>query len=96
MVRATPTNGTCELSIADTGPGIPADALPRIFEPFYRVPGTQTPGTGIGLATVHRIVEARGGSVTVESRMRHGSVFRVRLPLRAARGLTVSVTGVPV
>jgi signal transduction histidine kinase len=96
VVRATASNGKCELSIADTGPGIPADALPRIFEPFYRVPGTQTAGTGIGLATVHRIVEARGGTVTVESRMRHGSVFRVRLPLRAARGLSVPATGVSV
>jgi signal transduction histidine kinase len=96
VVRATPSNGACELIVADTGPGIPADALPRIFEPFYRVPGTQTAGTGIGLATVHRIVEARGGTVTVESRMHHGSVFRVRLPLRAARGFAVPTTAVPV
>ena len=96
VVRATAANGTCDLIVADTGPGIPAAALPRIFEPFYRVPGTQTAGTGIGLATVHRIVEARGGSVTVESGMRHGSVFRVRLPLRASRGLTVPATGVSV
>ena len=96
MVRATPANGTCELIVADTGPGIPADSLPRIFEPFYRVPGTHTAGTGIGLATVHRIVEARGGTVTVESGMRHGSVFRVRLPLRASRSVSVPATGVPV
>jgi signal transduction histidine kinase len=96
VVRATAENGTCELIVADTGPGIPADALPRIFEPFYRVPGTETAGTGIGLATVHRIVEARGGTVTVESRVSQGSVFRVRLPLRAVRGLSVPATGVSV
>ena len=70
----------CEITVEDTGPGIPAGALERIFEPFYRAPGGHVPGSGIGLATVRRVVEAHGGQVTAESSER-GAVFRVRLPL---------------
>jgi len=78
------------IDIADTGPGIPSDEQERIFEPFYRVnrsPGDlnadRVPGTGIGLATVRRIVETRGGHVEVHSVEGHGSLFSVWLP-RAA------------
>jgi signal transduction histidine kinase len=85
--RATVTARTvddrwCELTIADTGPGIPRESLHRIFEPFYRVPGTAVEGTGIGLATVHRIVTAHGGTIAVESEVGRGTAFRVRLLLR--------------
>jgi signal transduction histidine kinase len=71
----------CELSVADTGPGIPFDAQTRIFEPFYRAPQTTAPGIGIGLATVQRIVEAYGGRITVRSRLEEGTTFVVRLPV---------------
>jgi signal transduction histidine kinase len=70
-----------EIAVADTGPGIPEEARHQLFTPFYRVPGTRAAGTGIGLATVSRIVEAHQGTVEVESALDHGSVFRVRLPL---------------
>jgi len=70
-----------EFAVEDTGPGIPANALPYVWQPFYRVPGTAAPGSGIGLATVRRIVEAHGGQVGAESEVGRGSVFRVRLPL---------------
>jgi signal transduction histidine kinase len=80
-VVARPVDGRCELLVEDTGPGIVADALPRIFEPFYRVPGTVAVGTGVGLATVERIVAAHGGTIRVESTPGRGSVFRVQLAL---------------
>jgi signal transduction histidine kinase len=73
-----------ELVVEDTGPGIPTASLPRIFAPFYRVPGATVEGTGIGLATVHRIVAAYGGEITVDSSAGSGSTFRVRIPLAAS------------
>ncbi|HZP40452.1 MAG TPA: HAMP domain-containing sensor histidine kinase [Candidatus Binatia bacterium] len=79
-VAASPRDEVAELVVEDTGPGIPRDSLQRIFEPFFRVPGTSAPGTGIGLATVRRIVEAHGGTIAVESTVGRGATFRVRLP----------------
>ena len=69
------------LCIDDTGPGIPAASLERIFGPFFRVPGTKEPGTGIGLATVRRILDAHGGRIAAELLDGCGSSFRVWLPL---------------
>jgi signal transduction histidine kinase len=80
-VSARARDDRAELVIQDSGPGIPRDSLARIFEPFYRVPGSKAPGTGIGLATVRRIVDAYGGTVEVESGVGLGTVFRVSLPL---------------
>jgi signal transduction histidine kinase len=79
---------TCRIEVEDTGPGIPEAARDKIFEPFYRVEGTQAPGSGIGLATVRRVVESRGGHVDVESELGRGSRFRLWLP-RAAPPLDV-------
>jgi two-component system, OmpR family, phosphate regulon sensor histidine kinase PhoR len=71
------------LTVADTGIGIPAAALDRIFERFYRVDkgrARDEGGTGLGLAIVKHVAQAHGGRVEVESRPGHGSTFRVRLP----------------
>lgn len=68
------------LVVTDTGPGIPPEAQGRLFKPFYRVPGTSVSGTGIGLATVHRIVHAHGGHIRVDSKFGEGARFEVRLP----------------
>ena len=73
----------CRIDVADSGPGIPADALEKIFEPFYRVKGTRAEGTGIGLATVRRILDARGGRIAVESVLGVGSTFSIWLPVSA-------------
>jgi signal transduction histidine kinase len=72
---------SCLVEVSDTGPGIPWRAQRRIFEPFFRVEGSSAPGTGIGLATVRRIVEARGGRVSVVSTVGAGSRFECLLPL---------------
>lgn len=71
----------CELTVSDTGPGIPAEAQARIFEPFFRAPDAKGRGTGIGLATVQRIVEAHGGRIAVQSTAGPGATFVIRLPL---------------
>ena len=65
-----------EVSIADSGPGVPPDAMNKVFDPFY---STKEHGMGMGLSIVRTIVEAHDGSVQVENGS--GAVFRVRLPL---------------
>jgi two-component system phosphate regulon sensor histidine kinase PhoR len=73
------------LEVSDTGIGIPPDALPRIFERFYRVDkgrAREEGGTGLGLAIVKHVAQAHGGQVEVESRLGRGTTFRVRLPAR--------------
>ena len=66
------------LEVDDSGPGIPADVLDRIFEPFFT---TKQDGTGLGLATVQRIVEQHGGAIEVETTLGRGTCFRVLIPL---------------
>ncbi len=70
-----------ELAIADTGPGIPPEVLPRIFEPLF---STKSFGTGLGLPTVKQIVEQHGGTIAIESKPGKGTRVIVRLPAVAA------------
>jgi len=73
-----------QIKVEDTGVGIPAEELPKIFDKFYRVkhPKTrQVTGTGLGLSIVKGVVEAHHGTITVESVPDKGTVFRVLLPL---------------
>lgn len=78
LVRASRDGDGAVLDIADTGPGIAAEAIPRIFEAFF---STKKGGTGLGLPMARRIVEAHGGGITVQSEPGKGTNFRVRLPL---------------
>jgi signal transduction histidine kinase len=74
---------TVEVTVTDAGEGIPAEALPRVFERFYQVDKVRkrSRGAGLGLAITKEIVEAHGGTVTAESVVGLGTRFTVQLPL---------------
>ena len=81
-VRAQRVGNSLEVSVRDTGIGIPASDLPRVFERFYKVDQSRASGgTGLGLALVKHAVEAHGGHVSAESRIGEGSTFRFVIPL---------------
>lgn len=96
-VRYTPAGGTvtlalrrhgpvAELTVSDTGIGIPPEHLPHIFERFYRVDTSRSRalgGTGLGLSIVRQIAESHGGQVRVRSTLEEGSTFTVVLPVVA-------------
>jgi PAS domain S-box-containing protein len=67
------------IEVVDNGPGVPAEALPRVFEPFFTTK-TADVGLGLGLSICHDIVTAHRGTITVESEPHRRTVFRVRLP----------------
>jgi signal transduction histidine kinase len=104
-VRFTPPDGTvsvtaalsgdrCEVTVADTGHGIPPEHLPFVFERFYRADAARARergGTGIGLAIVRSIVEAHGGTVRAQSDAGKGSAFTFDLPLAG----TPATAGLP-
>jgi signal transduction histidine kinase len=80
MVRV---DDSAELRVRDTGVGIPAEAMPRLFERFHRIPNTRSrthEGTGIGLALVQELIKLHGGSIGVESTVDQGTTFIVTLP----------------
>jgi two-component system sensor histidine kinase GlrK len=93
-IKFTPAGGTVrvqtsahgdevEIAVEDSGIGIPADALPHVFERYWQASGTRG-GSGLGLAIVKGIVQAHGGVVHAESRAGGGSRFSVRLPRQGA------------
>ncbi len=76
--------GAAQLTVRDTGTGIPVDEIPRLFDRFHRVKGARgrsSEGSGIGLALVQELVKLHGGSVRVESEVDRGSSFIVSIPL---------------
>ncbi|WP_447984919.1 hybrid sensor histidine kinase/response regulator [Nitrospira sp. Nam74] len=79
---ATSDDGGVEVTVRDTGPGIPADKLDKVFERFYRLPtiGSESGGAGLGLAITKSLVELHGGKIRVESTCGEGSQFVFRLP----------------
>ena len=86
-VSADRVNGSVDVHVADTGPGIGAEHLPRLFERFYRVDPARAKkdgGTGIGLAIARSVVEAHGGRIWAESEPGKGSVFTFELPVAPA------------
>jgi D-alanine transaminase len=76
-IQAAPTDGDIALSLIDTGKGMPPDVLARVFQPFY---STRDGGTGLGLPTTKRIIEAHSGTIAVESAVGTGTRFTIHLP----------------
>ena len=82
VVSAVADDNMVTFSVADSGLGIPANAMEHLFEQFYQVPEQEAKrGTGLGLAIVKQLVEAHGGTVHAESTIGKGSVFQFTLPL---------------
>ncbi|MBI5927791.1 MAG: sensor histidine kinase KdpD [Chloroflexi bacterium] len=72
------------IRVTDAGPGIPLENLERIFDKFYRVPGTATGGTGLGLSISRGLIEAHNGKLTAENLAEGGARFTIRLPLSSS------------
>ena len=82
-VRLKAVGDAVELTVRDTGVGIPEDERPRVFERFHRIENSRArtyEGTGIGLALVQELVKLHGGSVRLESTAGRGSTFTVSIP----------------
>ncbi|MEV1046634.1 SpoIIE family protein phosphatase [Streptomyces sp. NPDC049916] len=86
-VRVAEHEDVAEVTVEDTGTGVPAEEVPRLFERFYRVENVRArshEGSGIGLALVKELVGVHGGTVTVSSVENQGTRFTIRLPFGAA------------
>lgn len=80
-ITATASDNHLIISVSDTGSGIPAEYLPRIFDKFVQVPNAPTGGAGLGLAISKQIIEAHGGQITVQSELGCGATFTFTLPV---------------
>ena len=87
IVRVTATRDEVEITVSDTGHGLPHDELARIFEPGVRL-DADTTGSGLGLALSRAIVEAHGGTIAVDSIVGEGSTFTIVLPARPSQPAT--------
>ena len=88
--RTLGSSGNLVFAISDTGSGIPADKLKKVFEPFHRGPqvtGTDPGGNGLGLAICRKLVDLMGGTVSAQSKEGAGSVFTVLLPVRISSAI---------
>ncbi len=79
-LEARVSGGNLDVTVADTGDGIPQEVLPKIFEPYFT---TKAKGSGLGLAIARRIIEAHGGTLTVDSTVGQGTRFRITVPVSA-------------
>jgi two-component system sensor histidine kinase KdpD len=89
-VSADVRDGMLQVTVSDEGPGISPEALPRLFEPFFRARGAPRGGSGLGLAVARGLVEAHGGRIWAENRSRGGASFRLEIP---AEGMAAKTAG---
>jgi len=89
MVKAEKLNGEIQISVSDTGIGIPREKIEEIFKPFVQLDSSlsrQYEGTGLGLALTRRLVELLGGRIWVESQLGKGSTFHFTIPVELEKG----------
>jgi PAS domain S-box-containing protein len=93
-IRLRRAEGGVALEVSDAGPGIPADALPHVFEPFWKggAGGDRGSGLGLGLSIARRLTALHGGALTVESASGQGASFRLFMPTPAQEGAPVVAT----
>ncbi len=72
----------CVIEISDNGPGFAEETLNKLFEKFYRIPGTKTGGTGLGLSIAKGFIEAHSGSISAKNRKDGGAVFIINIPIQ--------------
>jgi signal transduction histidine kinase len=90
MIRTSERGGSAIVQVNDTGRGIPPERLPTIFRPYY---SSRSGGTGLGLATAKKIIEAHEGTISVHSEPTKGTSFTIALPLAGAGAETDEKTG---
>jgi two-component system sensor histidine kinase KdpD len=81
QIRTFTKENNLIISISDSGPGFPKEMLHKVFEKFFRLPGTKAGGTGLGLSIAQGFVEAHGGKITVENKPDNGAQFTIQLPV---------------
>jgi signal transduction histidine kinase len=91
-LSASPNGSTVVLKVADTGPGIPAHVLRKVFDPFYT---TKPTGTGLGLFVSQRIIKSQGGTIELESTEGKGTCFTISLPVWKDNGSAASPSPAP-
>jgi signal transduction histidine kinase len=97
-VRVERRAGEAHLLVEDDGPGVPADALERVFDRFSRLDRARSRahgGAGLGLAIVRHVAEAHGGHADASNRPTGGACFRVRLPAAASSAALSTFQGAP-
>jgi two-component system sensor histidine kinase KdpD len=91
-IRGATEDEALLIDVLDEGPGVPPEAMTRIFDKFYRVQASdrQRAGTGLGLAIARGFVEAQGGTITVRNRKVGGAAFRIAFPLPVVAGAAIA------